>query len=234
MLAFLSCLLTHSIYSECADPPGLGEKISNHKEVFLPPASSTDHQAWLSTITEWREHCRQQIGYNGSIYNVEQLKWARYNFVQPQMHPWDLFFFNYTTQRYTVKTYLDDLKRRYGGVDSILIWPTYPLLGLDDRNQFDLFAALPGGIDGLRKAVAELHREGVNVLYPYLAWDNFTRPDTTNRKDATRMAALIADTLADGANADSAKTDDNATDSAFHMTREFYDATVSAGRPAAW
>ena len=241
MLPFLPCFflattaeVSHSILPGCEDPANLGEKINNHKEVFLPPASTQNHSLWLSTITKWRERCRRQIGYNGSIYRVQQLKWARYNFVQPQMHPWDRMFFNDTTQQYTVQVYLEDVKRRYGGVDSVLMWPTYPLLGLDDRNQFDLFASLPGGIEGLRSVVTELHRAGVQVLFPFLAWDNFTRPDTSRRTDATRMAALIADTLADGANADSAKTDDNNTDSAFHMTREFYDATVTAGRPAAW
>ena len=150
------------------------------------------------------------------------------------MHPWDRLFFNGSSQQYTVQAYLEDLKRRYGGVDSVLIWPTYPLLGLDDRNQFDLFESLPGGIKGLRSVVEELHGQDVQVLFPYLAWDNFTRPDTSRRTDATRMAALIADALADGGNADSAKTDDNGTDATFHMTREFYDATVRAGRPAAW
>ena len=116
----------------------------------------------------------------------------------------------------------------------MLIWPTYPLLGLDDRNQFDLIAALPGGVRGLKALVAELHEHDVKVLWPFLGWDNFTRPDHLNRDDATRMAELIRDTNADGANADSAETDDHQVDHMYHMGRSFYDATVAAGRPAAW
>jgi hypothetical protein len=30
----------------------------------------------------------------------------------------------------------------------VLVWPTYPNMGIDDRNQYDLLADLPGGIAG--------------------------------------------------------------------------------------
>lgn len=82
------------------------------------------------------------------------------------MHPFDLMFFDQDTQTYTVDRYLDDLTSRYGGVDSVLIWPSYPLLGLDDRSQFDMVAALPGGVEAVREVVRQLHNRGVRVLWP--------------------------------------------------------------------
>ena len=63
-----------------------------------------------------------------------------------------------------VKKYLDDLKGRYGGVDALLLWPTFPQLGMDDRNQFDMFRTLPGGVPGLRALIGQLHARGVKVL----------------------------------------------------------------------
>ena len=62
--------------------------------------------------------------------------------------------------------YLDDLERRYGGIDSVLVWPTFPQLGLDDRNQFDLIRLMPGGLDGVRRMTDDFHARGVKVLWP--------------------------------------------------------------------
>ena len=83
------------------------------------------------------------------------------------MHPYDRLFFDPDQDNYTVQRWLDDVNARYGGVDSILMWPTYTNIGTDDRSQFDLFEAMPGGIAGVRRAVDELHAAGVKVLIPY-------------------------------------------------------------------
>ena len=75
------------------------------------------------------------------------------------------------------ETFLEDLERRIGPIDAVLIWPVYPNLGVDDRNQFDLLRDLPGGISALRQMVDEFHRRGVHVFFPMLAWDNGTRDE---------------------------------------------------------
>lgn len=36
---------------------------------------------------------------------------------------------------WTVERYLKDLKNRYGGIDSVLLWPTYTNIGIDDRSR---------------------------------------------------------------------------------------------------
>ena len=40
-----------------------------------------------------------------------------------------------------MQKWLDDVNARYGGVDSILMWPTYTNIGTDDRSQFDVSPA---------------------------------------------------------------------------------------------
>jgi len=60
----------------------------------------------------------------------------------------DRYFYDPVAGRYTVDRYLDDLDKRYGGIDSVLLWSTYPNMGIDDRNQLDMVASMPGGIAG--------------------------------------------------------------------------------------
>ena len=84
-------------------------------------------------------------------------------------------FYDPVAGRYTVDRYLDDLEKRYGGIDSVLIWPTYPNMGIDDRNQHDMIRSMPGGIAGVRQMVADFHKHGVRVLFPMMMWDQGTR-----------------------------------------------------------
>ena len=63
------------------------------------------------------------------------IPWTQTSWMQPQMHPYDRSFYDPTSGEYTVGRYLADLRARYGGIDSLLLWPTYTNIGIDDRNQ---------------------------------------------------------------------------------------------------
>ena len=63
----------------------------------------------------------------------------------------DRYFYDPNTGLYTVDRYLNDLEKRYGGIDSVLIWPVYPNIGVDNRNQYDMVRAMPGGITGVNR-----------------------------------------------------------------------------------
>lgn len=53
---------------------------------------------------------------------------------------------------------LVDFKDRYGGIDSILLWPIYPNIGLDESKIFDRINALTGGFDGVKALVDYISR----------------------------------------------------------------------------
>jgi len=157
-------------------------------------------KAWLAYLQSWRREHLIRMGYDDAQYDRPELKWTQSSFIQPQMMAHDRYFYDPQTARYTVDRYLADLNKRYGGIDSVLIWPTYPNLGIDDRNQFDLIRDMPGGIEGLRAAIEVFHHNGVRVLFPYNPWDRGTRPEPAS--DWVTLARLMADIGADGVNAD--------------------------------
>lgn len=116
-------------------------------------------------MVAWRKGCKSQGYLSKTVYDVPALQWTQTAFVQPQMHPYDRYFYSETQGKYTVGRYLQDLTDRYGGVDTILMWPSYPLLGIDDRSSYDMVAAMPGGVEGVRDLINELHNNNVTVLW---------------------------------------------------------------------
>ncbi|OJU15025.1 MULTISPECIES: SUMF1/EgtB/PvdO family nonheme iron enzyme [unclassified Sphingomonas] len=155
---------------------------------------------WVQGLIEWRREHRIRIGFDDSLYRDPRLAWSQSNFVHTLLMVEDRYFYDPETGRYTVDRYLDDLEGRLGRVDSVLVWYIYPNIGVDDRSQFDLVDALPGGIAGLKQVVADFHRRGVKVFLPTMPWDNGTAPN--DAPDWERMAAIVAETGADGINGD--------------------------------
>jgi iron(II)-dependent oxidoreductase len=162
-----------------------------------PPGT---HEAWLKDVTRWRMERRIRVGYDGSRYDLPALRWAQTSFMQPQMMIQDRYFYDPVAGKYTVDRYVDDLIARYGGIDSVLIWHTYPNLGVDDRNQLDMLTSMPGGVAGVKAMVADFHRRGVRVLFPMMMWDQGTHDPGQPWPDA--IAKLMAAIDADGINGD--------------------------------
>jgi len=174
---------------------------------------------WIAELLDWRREHLTRIGYDDANYRRPELQWAQRNFVHAQMMVEDRYFYDPIAGEYTVDRYLDDLEARFGGIDSVLIWFVYPNIGIDDRNKTDFAYDLPGGIDGLRRAVEQFHRRGVRVFLPTMPWDNGTREP--ERNDWETIAALAAAVGADGVNGDTYNG----------VPRVFFDTCDAVGRP---
>jgi iron(II)-dependent oxidoreductase len=162
--------------------------------------SVADHLSWLDDVRHWRDERRIRIGLEPSRYSSKQMVWIRQSFVQAQVMVEDRYLYDPERGRYTVDRYLDDVDKRYGGVDAVLIWPEYPNLGIDDRNQLDRITAMPGGIAGVRGMIADFHRRGVKVFFPMMMWDQGTRDPGQPWPQA--IAAMMKSIDADGVNGD--------------------------------
>jgi gamma-glutamyl hercynylcysteine S-oxide synthase len=158
------------------------------------------HKAWLNDMDHWRLERKIRVGYDGARYDQPALRWTQSSFIQPQMMVQDRYFYDPVAGRYTVDRYVDDLEKRYGGIDAVLIWPTYPNMGMDDRNQQDMIRSMPGGVTGVKRMIADFHRRGVRVLFPMMMWDQGTRDPGAPWPEA--IAGLMKELDADGINGD--------------------------------
>ena len=162
--------------------------------------SAAGYDGWIKALRAWREGQLARISYDDSQYGRTELLWTQRDFVQPQTMVEERYLYDPATRRYTVDHFLDDLNRRYGGIESVLLWPVYPNIGIDNRNQWDLARDMPGGIPALRGMIQDFHRRRVRVFFPTMPWDTGTRDVGTPHSQAS--AELLAEVGADGMNGD--------------------------------
>jgi formylglycine-generating enzyme required for sulfatase activity len=203
MLAFITSVVaqTTRYVPEGDQLPG-PDCLAPVKPVQGQPKTCTpdDYKIWLDDISHWRSEMRIRAGFSPEEYERKELVWTQSSFIQPQMMVEDRYFYDSEAGKYTVDRYLDDLEKRYGGIDSVLIWPVYPNIGIDARNQYDMLRAMPGGVPGVKRMVGDFHRRGVRVLFPVMPWDQGTHDSGLANADAT--AKLLAEVGADGVNGD--------------------------------
>ena len=199
-----------------------GPKCLETGEAGAEACTPEQHEQWLADLMHWRMERRIRIGYSSSRYEMPELKWTQSSFMQPQMMVQDRYFYDPVAGKYTVDRYLDDLQKRYGGIDAVLVWPTYPNMGIDNRNQHDMIRCMPGGLAGVRQMIADFHRRGVRVLFPMMMWDQGTRKPEKSWPE--EIADLMKEIGADGINGD---TQDG-------VPRAFSEAADRVGHPLAF
>lgn len=203
--AVLAICLGHEMHAQDTKFKPQGDQIPGpfNSETELQAWRTNDRaaqRAWLEDIKQWRTEHKIRIGYHGAEYDRPEFAWTQKNFISPQSMVEDRFFYDPVARRYTVDRFLADLEQRYGGIDSVLLWPVYPNIGIDNRSQWDLTRDLPAGIAGLRELVNEFHKRNVRVLFPAMPWDTGTRDEGVSHAIAT--AKLMAEIGADGVNGD--------------------------------
>src|SRR5436190_5085149 len=174
--------------------------VKTDREVLLGPQSQDEAGAWLAAMQLWREERLGQMHYSGAEYDRPELKWTQRSFIQPQMMVEDRYLYDPVAGKYTVDRYLDDVEKRYGGIDSVLVWAVYCNIGIDWRNQHDMVRAMPGALSGVRQMVAAFHRRGVKVLFPVMPWDVGTRDE--GKPLSETIARTLKEVNADGVNGD--------------------------------
>ena len=132
--------------------------------------------------------------FNNSLFVRNDLAWIKDSYLIILQMAWDREFFDRLTGKYTYADVLKKGMELFGNIDVFGIWPTWPRLGLDQRNQWDLYRDLPGGTAQLRTLARISRQNGTRFFIAYNPWDNSTRKEDHYKG----MAQLIAETEADG------------------------------------
>ena len=173
-------------------------------ETIIPPGGSVNYYFYADYYTgEWQEGLRRAFqerslydvsSFNADMYQREDLKWIRKAYVMHLIMAWDKEFYDYETGKFNLTSFVERGKKLYGGDDVFCIWPTWPTLGVDQRNQFDMYRDLPGGLNAIRALADTLRKSGTKFFIAYNPWDESTRSEG----HLQGLADLISETSADG------------------------------------
>jgi formylglycine-generating enzyme required for sulfatase activity len=173
-------------------------------ETILFPGGSVNYFVYIDRYQgQWQNGLRKifqekmlyDVGrFDNALYRREDLAWIRKAYVMHLLMAWDKSYYDYTTRKFNLSEFVKKGKQRYGGDDVICLWPTWPTLGLDARNQFDMYRDLPGGLPALRSLADTLRMLGSKFFIAYNPWDESTRAEG----HLEGLERLIRETSADG------------------------------------
>jgi hypothetical protein len=166
-------------------------------KIVAAPDDPHEWPAWRDTLARWREGARD--GYDGSAYERPELAWTQRCFAVALLWLWDELLYDFDAGLFTPDRVLDEGEREFGGYDGVVLWHAYPVIGIDERNQFDFYRDVPG----IRELVGSFHRRGVRVFVDYNPWDVGTRREPVD--DAAAVAELVRWLDADGVFLDTMK-----------------------------
>jgi hypothetical protein len=168
-------------------------------KILAAPDDPADWPAWREALTRWRAEAAQRIEYDDTAYLSPEYAWTRGCFSVALVWLWDELLYDFETGRFTPARFCVESEREFGGFDGIVLWHAYPVIGIDERNQFDFYRDVPR----IRELVLELQARGIRVFVNYNPWDVGTRREPV--ADDVAVAELVRELGADGVFLDTMK-----------------------------
>ncbi len=173
-------------------------------ETILPPKAQVSYSFYADVFRgDWQNGLRMMFRdryiydldkFDNSLFERKDLAWIKSSYLIVLQMAWDKDFYDRLTGKYTYPEVIRKGIELFGKIDVYGIWPTWPRLGLDQRNQWDLYGDIPGGIHQLRNFVKMSQQSGTRFFIAYNPWDNSTRKEDHYKG----MARMLAETDANG------------------------------------
>ena len=132
LLSVSVLLMLARLLPSAKKPPRVGPPMGQSGDLITAPVdqSAASYDEWNQNLSHFHE-LHQRLDRN--LYELPELQWASTAFVETQVMIHDKFLFDRDTGEWTVDRFLSDLRQRYGGVEIVLLWHSYPNIGIDDR-----------------------------------------------------------------------------------------------------
>ena len=171
-------------------------KLDVSGNIIPAPSDPANWPEYRIALANWRREIHARLQYDDSLYRRPEFAWSSSNYACCFLMMCDETFYDRHTSRYTVDALLRHGEVEFGGYDSVVLWHAYPRIGVDQRNQFDFYRDMPGGLKGIHAVVRQFHKRNVRVYIDYNPWDTGTRRDKDS--DLKCLASIVRDTAADG------------------------------------
>ena len=152
---------------------------------------------WPAAFDLFRQRVRAR--FDLAQYARPDLAWYRDQLVQHFTFLYGREILNLETGAFEIDRFLDEADETFGGYDGMLIWGVYPLIGVDERTQWDFHDDLPGGRSGVRAMARRARERGVRFFVPFKPWDvSAERHGRPADPPPAALAELARDVEADG------------------------------------
>lgn len=95
----------------------------------------------------------------------DDLKWIRNQYLMLLQFAWDDTWYDVSKQKITFDDHFFKYDSLTGGWDIFTLWPTWPRLGLDERNQFDMYRDFAWRNRGGETAIGTIASTWEEVFY---------------------------------------------------------------------
>ena len=179
--------------------PGADLTSLDAAKILAAPPDPADWPAWRDALGRWRAEAAGRIAYDDAAYRAPEFAWVRRCFAVALVWLWDELLYDHEAQAFTPERFCAESEREFGGFDGVVLWHAYPVVGIDERNQFDFYRE----VAGLPELVSAFQERGLEVFVNYNPWDTGTRRDPV--PDAAAIAAVVRELGADGVFLDTMK-----------------------------
>ncbi len=151
----------------------------------IPPQGWVTYQITLDDHSgDWHDGLRMMFQerhlydldtFDNTLFTRPDLSWIRRSYLLLLQFAWDQDYYDAQAGQYKFDTFLTHWDKLLGSFEAFMLWPTWPRLGLDERNQWDMYRDLPGGVEEIRRQVRFARAMGTRYFISYNPWDESTR-----------------------------------------------------------